>query len=175
VESVLNAARIDAGQIEFNPRPCDLVTLVTEICERQREISAKAVVRLRTTPHPVQVLCDVILIEQVISNLLSNALKYSGNTAEVEVRISVEEERVCCSVRDWGVGIPADELPKVFDRFYRARTATGIAGTGIGLDVARQIMLMHGGDIRAESREGEGSTFTFTLPTATFAEAPQAA
>jgi PAS domain S-box-containing protein len=175
VESVLNAARIDAGQIEFNPRNCDLLDLVSDICERQRELTPKAVIRLFRPSFPVEVVCDVILIEQVVSNLLSNAVKYSGNTVVVEVEVAVQEERVVCSVRDWGVGIPTDELPRIFDRFYRARTATGIAGTGIGLDVARQILQMHGGDIRAESREGEGSVFTFTMPTATAATAPQAA
>ena len=102
-------------------------------------------------------------------------MKYSGPAAQVEIQLSVAEGRVSCSVRDWGIGIPADELPKIFDRFYRARTATGIAGTGIGLDVARQIMQMHGGDIRAESREGEGSTFTFTMPITNANKTPQAA
>lgn len=175
VESVLNAARIDAGQIEFNPRTYDLLELVADACERQRELSPRATITLVTPSFPVEVVCDVILIEQVVSNLLSNAVKYSGNTVSVEVAVTVEEDRIRCSVRDWGVGIPADELPRIFDRFYRARTATGIAGTGIGLDVARQIMQMHGGDIRAESREGEGSVFTFTMPTATAATEPRAA
>jgi signal transduction histidine kinase len=116
-----------------------------------------------------------MLIEQVVGNLLSNAVKYSGSASSVEVRIGETEKGVVCSVRDWGIGIPADELDKVFNRFFRARTASGIAGTGIGLNVARQIIQMHGGEIRVESREGEGSIFTFTMPLMGAVQAPQAA
>jgi signal transduction histidine kinase len=78
-------------------------------------------------------------------------------------------------VRDWGIGIPADEVSRIFDRFYRARTATGIAGTGIGLNVARHIMQMHGGKIHVDSRVGEGSTFTIFMPATSAALAPRAA
>jgi PAS domain S-box-containing protein len=176
VESVLNAAKLEAGQIEFNPARYDLVELVSDVCERQRELSRQVDIRFLAPGHRVEVVCDGILIEQVVGNLLSNAVKYSSGTkASVEIRIAVRDQEVSCSVRDWGLGIPADELPKVFDRFYRARTASGIAGTGIGLNVARQIMQMHGGVIDVESLEGEGSTFTFIIPITSAAQAPQAA
>jgi PAS domain S-box-containing protein len=175
VESVLNAAKLDAGRIELNPASCNLVDLVAEICERQREVSAHAEIRFVAPEKPVEVYCDSMLIEQVVMNLLSNAVKYSGDTPVAEVKIWTDGARAYCSVRDWGIGIPADEIEKIFDRFYRARTATGIAGTGIGLNFAQKIMHLHGGEIQVESYEAAGSLFTFDLPVSPADQAQQAA
>ncbi|MBQ0821492.1 PAS domain-containing protein [Microvirga sp. HBU67558] len=175
VESVLNAAKLDAGTIEVNPASYNLVDLVMDICERQREVSAQADIRFDVPDVPVRVYCDGMLIEQVVVNLLSNAIKYSGDKPLVEIKIWMEGSRAFCSVRDWGIGIPADELPKIFDRFYRARTASGIAGTGIGLNFAQRIMHLHGGDIQVESYEAAGSLFTFDLPIASADQTQQAA
>jgi PAS domain S-box-containing protein len=175
VESVLNAAKLDAGTIEINPASQNLVDLVMDICERQREVSSQADIRFDVPDVPVRVYCDGMLIEQVVVNLLSNAIKYSGDTPVVEIKIWMEGSRAFCSVRDWGIGIPADELPKIFDRFYRARTASGIAGTGIGLNFAQRIMHLHGGEIQVESYEAAGSLFTFDLPIANADQAQQAA
>jgi PAS domain S-box-containing protein len=175
VESVLNAAKLDAGTIEVNPASSNLVDLVMDICERQREVSSQADIRFDVPDVPVRVYCDGMLIEQVVVNLLSNAIKYSGDTPIVEIKIWMDGSRAFCSVRDWGIGIPADEISKIFDRFYRARTATGIAGTGIGLNFAQRIMHLHGGDIQVESYEAAGSLFTFDLPIANADQAQQAA
>lgn len=175
VESVLNAAKLDAGRIELNPSPHDLAALVLDICERQRDLSPQAEIRFEAPHTPVQVYCDSMLIEQVVINLLSNAVKYSGEAPVVEVKVWVDGARAYCSVRDWGIGIPADEVPKIFDRFYRARTAIGIAGTGIGLNFAQQIMHLHGGEIQVESFEAAGSLFTIDLPISNVDEAQQAA
>nr|WP_255616353.1 ATP-binding protein [Microvirga puerhi] len=175
VESVLNAAKLDAGRMELNPASCNLVDLVWDICERQRELSSHAEIRFDAPGASVQVYCDSMLIEQVVINLLSNAVKYSGENPVVEVKIWMDGSRAFCSVRDWGIGIPADELSRIFDRFYRARTATGIAGTGIGLNFAQKIMHLHGGEIQVESYEAAGSLFTFDLPTSNVDQSQQAA
>lgn len=175
VESVLNAAKLDAGRIELNLGICNLVDLVSEICERQRELTPDADIRFDMPESPVQVFCDSMLIEQVVVNLLTNAVKYSGDKPVVEIKIWMEGTRAYFSVRDWGIGIPADELPKIFDRFYRARTAYGIAGTGIGLNFAQKIMHLHGSEIQVESYEAAGSLFTFDLPIANAEQTHQAA
>jgi signal transduction histidine kinase len=175
VESVLNASKLDAGRMEVNPSSCSLADLVMDICERQREASPNADIRFDVPSEEIQVHCDGMLIEQVVTNLLSNAVKYSGEKPIVEVKIWTDGGRAYCSVRDWGIGIPADELPKIFERFYRARTAVGIAGTGIGLNFAQKIMHLHGGAIQVESYEAAGSLFTFDLPISNVDEAQQAA
>ena len=146
-----------------------------DICERQSELNSNADIRFDVPEMPVRVYCDVMLIEQVVINLLSNAVKYSGENPAVEIRVWTEGARAFCSVRDWGIGIPMDELPKIFDRFYRARTASGIAGTGIGLNFAQRIMHLHGGEIHVESYEAGGSLFTFDLPLSNADQAQQAA
>ncbi|MFC5084667.1 sensor histidine kinase [Microvirga arabica] len=175
VDSVLNAAKLDAGTIELNPASYDLTHLVMDICERQREVSSQADIRFDVPDNPVHVYCDGMLIEQVVVNLLSNAIKYSGTSPVVEIKIWMDGSRAYCSVRVWGIGIPANELPKIFERFYRASTASGIAGTGIGLNLAQRIMHLHGGEIHVESYEAAGSLFTFDLPIANADQAQQAA
>jgi PAS domain S-box-containing protein len=175
VDSVLNAAKLDAGTIELNPASYNLVDLVMDICERQREVSDQADIRFDVPDVPVRVYCDGMLIEQVVVNLLSNAIKYSGTSPVVEFKIWMDGSRAYCSVRDWGIGIPAGELPKIFERFYRASTASGIAGTGIGLNFAQRIMHLHGGEIQVESYEAAGSLFTFDLPIANADQTQQAA
>jgi len=164
VDSVLNAARLDEGQIEVQPAICNLVDLVEEHCERQRELTPHASIALRADAPNVQAYCDGLLIEQVIVNLLSNAVKYSGEHPRIDVRVWSDGSRAYCCVADRGVGIPADEVPRIFDRFYRARTAVGIAGTGIGLNFAQKIMQLHGGTIDVRSDVALGSAFTFDLP-----------
>jgi signal transduction histidine kinase len=105
----------------------------------------------------------------VAANLLSNAIKYSPNGGDVRVRLRSEEDEVgrfaVLEVQDRGLGIPEDDLPRIFERFQRGTNVTGrIAGTGIGLAGAKQIVEQHGGGISVWSREGEGSTFTVRLP-----------
>ncbi|MET0427516.1 MAG: ATP-binding protein [Microvirga sp.] len=175
VESVLNAAKLDAGHLEVNPVSCNFAAMIGELCDRQREMSPNAEICFDAPLAPVQTRCDSILIEQVVINLLSNAVKYSGERPSVDVKVWVDGNRAFCSVRDTGIGIPADEVSRIFDRFYRARTASGIAGTGIGLNFAQKIMHMHESTIEVQSHEGTGSIFTFALPIENAEQASQAA
>jgi signal transduction histidine kinase len=170
MESTLNAARLDAGEIDLKPSDCDLGDLVLAACQRQRELAPTREINVDVERLPGTVRCDPTLMEQVVSNLLSNALKYSADDRPVDVTGWADRDGTLrLAVRDRGVGIPAEDLPRLFERFFRARTASGIAGTGIGLSFARYIAHLHGGDIAAESVEGEGSTFTMILPHESFA------
>jgi len=100
----------------------------------------------------------------VVQNVVGNAVKYSPDGAPVQVSVGGDAEWVSIIVRDHGVGVPADELPRLFARFYRASTSKGIAGTGIGLAGSRTIVEQHGGRIMLESAVGEGTTVTVLLP-----------
>lgn len=95
-------------------------------------------------------------------NLLNNAMKYSDG--EVTVRVSSAGDSATVSVVDHGTGIPQDDIPHIFERFYRAKTAGRKEGLGLGLYIVKGLVEAHGGDTRVESRGGEGTTFTFTLP-----------
>lgn len=112
---------------------------------------------------------DVARLERVVSNLLGNALTYSPPTGGIDLELNREDDgegsRTVLRVRDRGIGIPTDEMARDFERFYRGRNVVGkIAGAGIGLAGARQIVEQHGGTIEVESQEGRGSTFTVRLP-----------
>ncbi|HEY0032348.1 MAG TPA: HAMP domain-containing sensor histidine kinase [Devosia sp.] len=163
MESTLNAARLEEGEINFTPRPCDLRGLLADICESQPD-HQQGRIHLSFGELPMWVEADTTLLEQAVQNLVSNALKYSTEGAPVKVLAFRSGSEIEISVTDRGVGIPADEVSSLFQRFFRARTAEGIPGTGIGLSFVAQIMELHDGKVNVESTEGEGSTFSLRFP-----------
>jgi signal transduction histidine kinase len=103
-------------------------------------------------------------LEQVIFNLIGNAVKFSNDDCEVMVRAEVNEHDLLVQVIDHGIGIPNESMPLLFQRFYRVEASSSIGGSGLGLYISRQIIEAHGGRIWVESEAGVGSTFSFTLP-----------
>ncbi|WEK06555.1 MAG: HAMP domain-containing sensor histidine kinase [Candidatus Devosia phytovorans] len=163
MESTLNAARLDQGEISFHARPSDLHQLITAVCESQPDEDQTRIVR-SLDGLPRMAMVDTTLLEQAVQNLISNALKYSPSSRSILVRGGKWGDHVIIEVEDFGVGIPADELAFISERFFRARTAEGIAGTGIGLNFVLQIMNLHGGKLDIRSVEGKGSTFSLIFP-----------
>ncbi len=171
IESVLSAARIDSGGIEFKPEAVDIVGMVQEICASHQDLSPnhRIVAGLEKLPGDVHI--DENLMRQVVSNLISNATRYTPE--DTTVRIDGEEMadgRIRLSVRDEGPGIPEAELSKLFDRFYRGSTSTGIIGTGIGLHLVKVLVELHGGMVGVDSTEGVGTTFWVEFPSMTAAD-----
>ncbi|WP_112664473.1 sensor histidine kinase [Microvirga flavescens] len=164
MQITLNAARLDEGELSLRPEETDLRRLIDSLCDRYQQTEPERRLIVDTAGLPPHVYCDPTLIEQALSNLISNALKFSGEAAPVRIYGRVEGDSILLSVEDKGVGIPADELPYVFKEFFRARTAESVIGTGIGLSFARNIARLHGGDIEVSSVEGAGSTFTIHFP-----------
>lgn len=164
IESVLNSARISSGHAQIETERCDLAEIVAEACRRQQDVSPAHRIRADLSGLRAEVCADSQLLEQVFKAILSNAVKYSPESPQIAVLGQTKEGRMLVSVADQGIGIPAAETGKVFDRFVRASNAYNIPGTGIGLSLARQIVRMHGGDIEVESTEGRGSIFTVSLP-----------
>jgi signal transduction histidine kinase len=117
---------------------------------------------------PLVVDGDAMRLEQVLQNLITNAAKYDPSGSPVRIRVERCGDLVCVAVSDQGIGIPAAALSEIFQRFYRAANADErhISGLGIGLYVVREIISLHGGTITVESAEGQGSTFTISLPLA---------
>ncbi len=107
---------------------------------------------------------DRLRTVQVLSNLISNAIKFSPSGRDVRVRAHRSGERVIVEVTDQGVGIPASELPRLTERFFRASTARDVQGTGLGLSISKEIVERQGGHLEIESEEGTGSTFRVALP-----------
>ncbi len=164
IELMLGAASAEEGKIEPSLTPNDLALVVRDTCARVHETMPSRVIEVDTAGLPPSVICDANLIEHVITNLLSNALKYSSRTQKVIVRGGTEGAMAVIAITDFGVGIAPDDQPQIFDRFFRANNARSVAGTGIGLTLARYIADLHGGDITVESALGAGSTFSLRLP-----------
>lgn len=164
MESVLSIGRIEHGGMEISCAPLSLSEIIEACCARQRSISPTHNILTSLVALPEQIEGDRGMIEQVITNLLSNAVKYSPAGPDIHVRGWLESDTVKVSVRDNGIGIDAEDLPRMFQRYFRARTSSGIAGTGIGLNLVKQIVELHGGTIDVTSEKGRGSTFTVTLP-----------
>ncbi|MBB2676130.1 UNVERIFIED_ORG: signal transduction histidine kinase [Rhizobium esperanzae] len=146
MESILASGRLETGQITLKRSEGDLKALLVACCDRQRELSRSHVFQL-DLEIPDLLTFDRIAMEQVFTNLISNAVKYSSDASGIYVRAWVDEKTVEIAIADGGIGIDADDLPKLFQPYYRARSATGIAGTGIGLNVVKQVVELHGGSV----------------------------
>lgn len=167
VNDLLDVGRIQAGKLDLNVAPCDLADVVREIVEEQREISGRTIDT--TWPEgPAIIAGDASRLAQVVTNLLTNALKYSSNERAVQVAVWTNDGIAGLRVRDEGQGIPADELERIFERFHRVQGVRVLSGSGVGLGVGlsitREIVERHGGRIRAESTPGQGATFSVELP-----------
>jgi len=166
IESLIDSMRLIDGDVTlyFHPATLDIGALLHEVCLLQREIAPQAQI-LETLPaHAVTLVGDASLLFQVFSNLLSNAIKYSPAGGLINILLEPREAQVVISVRDRGMGIPAADRARLFERYYRASNATGMVGTGLGLYLVKTVVELHGGEVSAESLEGEGSCFQVRLP-----------
>lgn len=165
IHELLDLARLRGGQaLELERRPTDLVALARRAVAAADQAARQAITLEAGEPTLVG-LWDEARLERVLDNLLDNAVKYSPPASAIDVRVAREDDMAVLAIRDQGLGIPAADLPHIFERFYRAANVVGRAGgTGLGLAGAHAIVEQHGGGITVESREGLGSTFTVRLP-----------
>lgn len=164
IDETLTSARMEAGEHSIDVGPCDIAELVSEVCETHRALAEDHAISCHIADLPDTIEADSEAIRQVLSNLLCNAVKYSPGSPQIWLTATADPDTVHISVRDQGLGIDTEDVPHVFGRFFRAKTSTGIAGTGLGLNLARKLVEMHGGAIEVESRVREGTTFTVRLP-----------
>ncbi|MGQ9683797.1 MAG: PAS domain-containing sensor histidine kinase [Anaerolineae bacterium] len=165
IEDLLDISRLQAGPLELAEERIDLPALVAEAVERTALRSPRHNLRVvRSEPAAVQ--GDRERLSEVLESLLDNAVKYSPEGGDVDVALAVQDGEAVISVRDWGVGIPAERQTRIFERFYRAHAGTpyDFGGMGVGLYIAREVVQRHGGRMWFESREGQGSTFYVALP-----------
>jgi signal transduction histidine kinase len=169
VDELLDAARLQMGRtLELDRRPTDLAALARRVAE-EYATSARRHIRLVVPEGAVMAEWDGVRLGRVLDNLVSNAVKYSPEDSEIVLTIEREDrdgaDWVAVRVRDEGMGIPAGDLPHIFEHFRRGSNVRGrVTGIGIGLAGARTIVEQHGGAIGVESREGGGSTFTVRIP-----------
>jgi len=160
-----------------------MAALLQEVCQLHREMVPGAHIAERIAAAPIPMVGDAKLLFQVFSNLLSNAIKYSPDGGVIAVDAAPAVDEVVVVIADRGIGIPAADLDRLFERYHRGSNVSGIVGTGVGLYLVMMVVDMHGGAVTVESKEDEGSRFTVRLPrrpaaaveTTALAEAPSIA
>ena len=173
VDDILEVARMDAGRLKLDREPVDLVELAAGEIESTRAAAERQGVELRfdAPDEPLVLSADSRRLAEVLGNLLSNAIKFTPEGGSVTVSVGRQGASAVLEVADTGVGIPEDEVGKLFERFFRASTAATIRGTGLGLSIAKSIAEAHGGTMGVRSTVGVGTTFSLELPVAATSEA----
>lgn len=169
INKFLDISKIEAGKSQIRKSPVDMRMLVQKVLDFNMQLADKKQITVNfDAPDQVSTLSlDRDLIEQAILNLFSNAVKYSDTHSQVQLRLVESAQTVTVEVQDNGFGISEDALPHIFEKFYRVtdnEEARETTGTGLGLPLAKEIVEAHGGTIEVNSRSGQGSTFTVTLP-----------
>lgn len=167
INQLLHVAKADADQLVLEKEPLDLSELMQNVIDSMRsELDQReGSVEFHARKSHI-VMADERYLRMVIENLISNAIKYSDPGKKIVVRVSGRSDQACVSVRDYGVGLNEQDIDRLFKKFSRVpnRLSKSVGGTGLGLFLAKQIMLAHGGDIEVDSKPGRGSIFTLTLP-----------
>ncbi len=170
VEDLRTLSLAETGQLKFDLQPVDLGKLSQRVAESFKAVGAARGIDIDTVIHPgnLTAAADADRTAQVLRALIDNAMKYSPADRKIEVQVAASNGNAVVSVTDLGQGISPENLPMVFERFYRVdpSRSRSTGGSGLGLAIAKQLIEAQGGQIKAESRVGEGSTFAFSLPLA---------
>jgi signal transduction histidine kinase len=168
INDLLDLSRLESGEVEAHKVPISLTRVIRTV-NAQLELQARekgVSVHLDVDPELPLLRANSSLMSSLVKNLLSNAIKFSHDGGQVQVDVRQQGTEMILRVSDEGIGIPADDLPHLFEKFYRSWSAeaAGIRGTGLGLVLSKQAAETHGGTIDVESEEGVGTRFTVTLP-----------
>jgi signal transduction histidine kinase len=168
IDQLLDVSRLQRGQFVIARHPLDLAALVGQVVDEVRVTlppTSPHTITLTASGGPVVIDGDVERLEQVLHNLLSNALKYSPQGGQVQVQVTHTATEALVDITDQGIGIPTDAQARLFEPFFRAPNVGGQAsGFGLGLHIVREIVARHGGRVAVASTEGQGSTFRVVLP-----------
>jgi two-component system, OmpR family, sensor kinase len=177
IDNLLDSSRLIDGGAEpyFHPAEIDIAALLREVSQLHREMVPRSHIIEQFGGAPLPMTGDPKLLFQMFSNLLSNAVKYSPDGGEIEISAGMDSDEIVVAIADRGLGIPAQDRDRLFERYHRGSNVSGIVGTGVGLHLVKMVVDLHGGSIAVESAEGAGSRFTVRLPIRTSAksELPQ--
>lgn len=168
IRDLLDTSRAESGRLQLRTSDVDISSLLESVLEKMKTQAGSHHLRLEPLNGPIPVRADPDRIEQVITNLLDNALKYSPAGTTITLSVRIADREVVVGVSDQGIGIPEEHQPHVFEKFHRVQDERSrhVQGTGLGLYLCRKIVEAHGGRIWLESKPGQGSTFLFSLPLA---------
>ena len=168
VEDLLDLSRIESRQYKLSPEPIELDRAFSHTVSLARERASARRVVLEIEPSAPAAKADRRALDQVLANLVDNAIKYSGEGCTVKLRASRADSVTTVAIEDNGVGIEAQHLPRLFERFYRvdAGRSREQGGTGLGLSIVKHLVEAMGGKVSVKSEPGRGASFSFTLPAA---------
>jgi two-component system, OmpR family, sensor kinase len=166
IDNLLTSTRLleSGAGLYFHPQEVDLRHLVHDVCQLHRESSPGSTIVEDLGQRSLHMVGDPKLLSQVFDNLLSNAIKYSPGGGAVRITLRAQDGGHAVAVEDRGIGIPAADVDRLFERYFRGSNVSGIVGTGVGLNLVKMVVDLHGGSVTVESREGRGSRFTVHLP-----------
>ncbi len=166
IDNLLNSARLIDGGVEpyFHPAEMDMAALLREVCQLHREMAPGAQIAERFANTSMPMAGDAKLLFQVFSNVLSNAVKYSPHGGSISVDAEMTADEVVVAIADHGIGIPAGDRGRLFERYHRGSNVSGIVGTGVGLYLVKMAVDLHAGSVEVESKEDDGARFTIRLP-----------
>jgi len=164
IETILSAHMLESGKITVSLAPCNLAGIIRDVCKDHLDVEPNHEIRINIQEDIPDMLLDEKVIRHIMMNLLSNAVKYSPQNPLIKISVCTEEQIVIIQVTNHGVGIPENELPKIFTRYFRASTSSGIPGSGLGLSFVKQFVELHEGKVKIQSEDKEGTTVTVRLP-----------
>lgn len=168
VNDILDLERLESGKLRIKKQQCNLSNLIDTAIDQMKDLANRSNIVIQTAIAPELVYVDPDRLVQVLTNLLSNAIRFSPPNSTIDILAEPSPLfAIQLSVKDQGRGIPGDQLEQIFERFQQVDTSDSRekSGTGLGLAICRNIIHQHGGHIWAESNLGQGSTFYFTIPT----------
>lgn len=164
VNNILDMTRTESGVLRISKKPCDFSDFIGACFEQLKDKMGSRNIKINIPKKMPEVSVDFPYMLKAFSNVIDNALKYSPDGSAIEIEVFCTGEKARIFVRDYGYGIPREDLERIFDKFYRVRRAQNVSGTGLGLSISKNIIEAHGGHINAESVLGKGATFIIELP-----------
>lgn len=162
--NLLSMAQLESGMLRLRKNWCDVEDLIGVALSQVRDFQQHRKVRVELPQSVPMVLGDEVLLEQMLVNVLSNAIKYSPDSSEIVLSAAADGERIALSVADQGRGLPEDEYGRIFEKFYRSESTRQVTGTGLGLAICKGIAELHGGAISAKPNKPQGTVITIELP-----------
>lgn len=164
VGNLLNMTRLEANAIHLRLEPCDIQDVIGSALDQLEERLGKKPIVVTLPEELPMVMLDFVLVEQVLVNVIDNAIKYSPKDTQIDIDVSQTEKEITIRISDRGIGIPNEDLERVFNKFYRVSRPENVSGTGLGLAICKGIVETIGGKISAANREGGGALITITFP-----------
>lgn len=164
MDDVINVNKANVGKIQFAPSLINLKSLINSVIEEHSLSNKNHTFTFTFSPVSEEFVLDNKQLSIILSNLISNAIKYSFDGGNIEIDVSIKNNNIVISISDNGIGIPQNDIPLIFDSFHRASNVKEIRGTGLGLHIVKHAVDLHGGTISVDSKEGVGTTFIVTIP-----------